>query len=129
MSSEESDAEGGLSISVPYYRRRIITQMMSDLDRDSEVMINNHLQELRKNARPRPKHIRRRTGKKSNQTVKQKLPASLYHRRFLVQLSDPAKEALQMPTTDLPHFNQWALAIQENSDSEGDEGEQTRMQS
>ncbi|KAE9385987.1 hypothetical protein BT96DRAFT_785939, partial [Gymnopus androsaceus JB14] len=32
MSSEESDAEGGLIVTVPYYRRRIVTQMMRDLD-------------------------------------------------------------------------------------------------
>ncbi|KAE9390794.1 hypothetical protein BT96DRAFT_1001931 [Gymnopus androsaceus JB14] len=115
-SSEESDAEGGLI-------------MMRDLNRDSEAVLDSHYCELRKNARPRPKHIHCRTGKKSKQTVKKKLPVSLYHRRFLAQLSDPAKEALQIPTIDLPHFNQWALAIQENSDSEGDdEGEQMQMQ-
>jgi hypothetical protein len=38
-----------------------------------------------------------------------------------MQLSDPVRERLQIPTTDLHHFNQWALAIQENSDEEGNE--------
>ncbi|KAE9384314.1 hypothetical protein BT96DRAFT_787501, partial [Gymnopus androsaceus JB14] len=32
MSSEESDNEGGLIVTIPYYRRRIVSQMMSDLD-------------------------------------------------------------------------------------------------
>ena len=105
-----------------------MTQMMSDLDRDSEEVLDSYYRELRKNAKPRPKHVRRRTGNKSNRTIKKKLPASLYHRRFLAQLSDPVKEALQIPTTDLPQFNQWALAIQENSDSEGDDEEHMQMQ-
>ncbi|KAF5344944.1 hypothetical protein D9757_009292 [Collybiopsis confluens] len=42
MSSEESDNEGGLSITIPHYRRRIISQMMSDLDKDSRELIDMH---------------------------------------------------------------------------------------
>ncbi|KAJ3742533.1 hypothetical protein DFH05DRAFT_1381195, partial [Lentinula detonsa] len=32
MSSEESDNEGGFRVTIPHYRRRIVSQMMSDLD-------------------------------------------------------------------------------------------------
>lgn len=127
MSSEESDNEGGLIVTIPYYRRRIVSQMMSDLDRDSKTVLEDHDRSLRKN-RPRPKFLRRRTGRKSNRTVKKGLPASLYHRRFLSQLSDPAREGLEIPPMDLPNFEQWALTMQANSDSESDEdGEQMRM--
>lgn len=82
--------------------------MMSDLDRDSKTALEYHDHTLRKNNRPHPKFIRHRTEQKSNQTVKKGLPASLYHRHFLSQLSDPVREGLEIPPMDLPNFNQWA---------------------
>ena len=94
---------------------------MSDLDRDYKTVLEDHDCSLRKNNRLRPKFLCCRTGQRSNQTVKKGLPASLYHCHFLLQLSDPAREGLEIPPMDLPNFVQWALTKQANSDSESNE--------
>ena len=53
--------------------------------------------------------------------VKKGLPSCLYHCRFLNKLPEPVKERLKIPKTGLPNFEQWAIAVQANSDSEMDE--------
>jgi len=120
------DNEGGFIVTIPHYRRRIISQMMSDLDRDSKTALESHDRSLRKNNRPHPKFLRRRTEQKSSRTVKKGLPSSLYHHRFLSQLSDPVREGLEILPTELPNFDQWALTMQADSDSGSEDGEQMR---
>ncbi|KAE9383581.1 hypothetical protein BT96DRAFT_951204 [Gymnopus androsaceus JB14] len=84
-------------------------QVLDSLDHegmDSKTVLEDHNHILRKNNRPCPKFLHRRTGQKSNQTVKKGLPASLYHCHFLSQLSDPDREGLEIPPMDLPNSEQ-----------------------
>ncbi|KAJ3831197.1 hypothetical protein F5878DRAFT_549828 [Lentinula raphanica] len=118
QSSEESGPEDALLVTVPHYRRRIITPMMVDLDQRAK---ENQSRLLGKKALPRPKHVRVRSEQRSTRTVKKGLPRSLYHRRYLEQLPPALSGQLLIDSKEITGFEQWALAGQPNSDTELDD--------
>ncbi|KAJ3825931.1 hypothetical protein F5880DRAFT_1477298 [Lentinula raphanica] len=120
QSSEESGPEDALLVTVPHYRRRIITPMMVDLDQRAKEMSKNQSRLLGRKALPRPKHVRVRSEQRSTRTVKKGLPRSLYHRRYLEQLPPALREELLIDPKEITGFEQWALAGQPDSDSELD---------
>ncbi|KAJ3717352.1 hypothetical protein C8R42DRAFT_724254 [Lentinula raphanica] len=120
QSSEESGEEDTFLVTVPHYRRRIITSMMSDLDKHAKDLSKEQWL-VSKRAMPRPKHIRERSNKISTRTTKKGLPRSLYHRQFLQQLPPSLLERLHVDSKETPNFEQWALAVQADSDSDSDE--------
>ncbi|KAJ3816453.1 hypothetical protein F5880DRAFT_1512650, partial [Lentinula raphanica] len=112
QSSEESGPEDALLVTIPHYRRQIVTEMMVDLDRRAKDMSKHQSRLLGRKSLPRPKHARVRSQQRSTRTVKKGLPCSLYHRRYLQQLSPPLREQLQIDSKEITGFEQWALAGQ-----------------
>ncbi|KAJ3765169.1 hypothetical protein FB446DRAFT_655613 [Lentinula raphanica] len=119
QSSEESGEEDTFLVTVPHYRRRIITRMMTDLDKRAKDM-SKEQRLVNKRARPRPKHIRERSNKISTRTTKKGLPRSFYHRRYLRQLPPSLLGQLHIDKRETPNFEQWALTGQADSDSDSD---------
>lgn len=126
QSSEDTDNEdGGLVITQPYYRRRLITEMLEDLDQNIKELERRQKAASGKRNLPRPSHPRRRTKVKSKRTVFHGLPRSCYHRRAISDLAPHVIDSLEINKKEIQNFDQWALAEDPNSDtdtsmSEGD---------
>ncbi|KAJ3766234.1 hypothetical protein FB446DRAFT_654110, partial [Lentinula raphanica] len=120
QSSEESGDEDTFLVTVPHYRRRIITRMMTDLDKRAKDL-SKEQRLVNKRAMPRPKHIRERTNKISTRTTKKGLPRSLYHRQYIRQLPPSLLDQLHIDSKEIPNFEQWALVGQADSDSDSDD--------
>ncbi|KAJ3990821.1 hypothetical protein F5050DRAFT_1582405 [Lentinula boryana] len=120
-SEEESDSEPGvLKVTVPHYRRRVITEMMKDLDLRVKEVTDSMARQSGKRILPRPTHTRRRIERKSEWTIRKGLPRSLYHHRFLARLPVAVLEDLKINNKEITGFDQWALAMQDDSDSDED---------
>ncbi|KAJ3990778.1 hypothetical protein F5050DRAFT_1906062 [Lentinula boryana] len=120
-SEEESDSEPGvLKVTVPHYRRRVITEMMKDLDLRIKEVTDSMAQQSGKRILPQPTHTRRRIERKSERTIRKGLPRSLYHHRFPARLPVAVLEDLKINNKEITGFDQWALAMQDDSDSDED---------
>ncbi|KAJ3734088.1 hypothetical protein DFJ43DRAFT_1152799 [Lentinula guzmanii] len=120
-SEEESDSEPGvLKVTVPHYQRRVVTEMMKDLDLRVKEVTDSVARQSGKRILPRPTHIRQRIERKSERTVRKGLPRSLYHHRFLARLPVAVLEDLKIDNQEITGFDQWALAMQADSDSDED---------
>lgn len=119
QSSEDTDQEnGGLVITQPYYRRRLITEMLEDLDRNIKELERRQGAAAGKRDLPRPSHPRRRVGTKSKRTVFHGLPSSCYHRRAIARLAPHVVESLEINKKEIQNFDQWAIAEDSNSDTD-----------
>lgn len=93
QSSEDTDDESPdqpapLNVTVPEYRRRIISRLMGELDRKiKDVTLRRSRQAGTHRSQLRPTRIRCRSNVISGNTVKHSLPRSYYHSRYLESLT------------------------------------------
>jgi hypothetical protein len=98
QSSEDTDPEADpvpnqttpLCVTIPYFRRRIISELMEELDTAIDQLHVDLARRTGKQIIPKFHCSRRRTNNISDRTVKHSLPRSLYHRRFLKRLTPSA---------------------------------------
>lgn len=125
QSSEDSDSEhdpnsnqpAALLVSIPHSRRRIISQLLYDLDNDIDRHRSQSLRSRGKRIIPKPTRIRKRTDNISYRTVKHGLPRALYHRRYLAGLVPSALVAVKPQEIQIPRFT--LMADAHESDSSG----------
>lgn len=124
QSSEDTDAEDDpipnqpprLLVKVPYFRRRVISEYMEQLDSAIDTLRIQEARQAGKRVVSRPSRIRRRTTSTSTRTVKRNLPKSCYHRRYLQSLIPSALAIVRPCDEPIPLFSDWADRM--NSDSE-----------
>lgn len=120
QSTDESDSDGqGLHTTIPSYRRRIITPIFVDLDQQIKTVTQTELQQQGWSTR-RSNVIRRRTDIRSNRTVVRSLPCSFYHSPYLTGLGVTALGSLEIDSSEIANFNEWATLAMPNSDTEAD---------
>lgn len=127
QSSEDTDSENNLHptqpaallIKVPHFRRRIIGELMEDLDRAVEQLRISQRRQSGIRAVPRPSRIRIRCGQVSYRTVQYRLPRPLYHRTYLRNLTKSMLNKVKPKDVVVHHFAE--LADQVDSDSMMDE--------
>ncbi|KAL0057425.1 hypothetical protein AAF712_015931 [Marasmius tenuissimus] len=114
QSSEDTDRDDvdlPRIITVPRFRRRIVSNLMGDLD--SEMKKRNQQANTAVHAR----RIRRRSEKVTDrppEAVLCSLPECCYHRRYLRHLDSLAKEELGAKDSDIPYLT----GLYQDSDSE-----------
>ncbi|KIK53078.1 hypothetical protein GYMLUDRAFT_1027024 [Collybiopsis luxurians FD-317 M1] len=94
--------------------------MMKDLDLRIKEITDSVAQQSGKKILPRPSHNCQRVQTTSERTVRKGLPRSLYHRCFLGTLHVAALEDLKINDKEITGFDQWALAMQADSDTDAD---------
>ncbi|KAK7029001.1 hypothetical protein VNI00_014711 [Paramarasmius palmivorus] len=117
QSSDETDEghrDRPLVSSIPYYRRRIVSELLSELDTESRNL-QRKINLAKGKRRMNPLRPRGRGTEKSTRTLARRLPEACYHRRFLRALDTIEKEGLAIRDSDLPFLNQMS---QNNSDTE-----------
>lgn len=124
QSSEASDSEAETSpnqpspllIKVPFFRRRVISEYMEQLDTAIDTLRLQEARQAGKRVIPRPTRIRKRTTATSDRTVRHGLPKSCYHRRYLRTLVPSALAIVQPRDEPIPVFSEWADRV--DSDTE-----------
>lgn len=124
QSSENTDSEDeaipnqppSLLVKVPYFRRRVISEYMEQLDNAIDTLRVQEARQAGKRFVSRPSRIRKRITSASRRTVKHNLPKSCYHRRYLKTLIPSALAIVQPRDETIPLFSDWADRM--NSDTE-----------
>ncbi|KAJ3985766.1 hypothetical protein F5890DRAFT_1408768 [Lentinula detonsa] len=121
QSTDETDTDGqGLHSTVPHYRRRFATTMLTGLDNSIVKLTQEECEKKGKRYSRPPALIRRRTDRQGIRTLVQHLPRSLYHQRFLNGLCPAALNALEIDPVEIPQWNEWASLAMPISDTEPD---------
>jgi len=104
----ESNESPALCTTIPKCRRRIISDLMEDLDQAINEHIRKQSRHLGKRYVPKPSRVRHRTRRISDRTVKRSLPRSCYHRRFLAGLAPNELAMISPRDEEIPIFSQYA---------------------
>ncbi|THV01936.1 hypothetical protein K435DRAFT_654378, partial [Dendrothele bispora CBS 962.96] len=122
-SEADSETDGPLALftTVPRYRRRILTPLFGELDKQIKASKKKQERILGKRPKNHPARVRVKTQAKNagHGKVPDNLPESCYHRQFLKGLDPVSLDEIKPVNTEVPIFDQWA-ATQENSDSDSD---------
>ncbi|KAK7029031.1 hypothetical protein VNI00_014741 [Paramarasmius palmivorus] len=113
------DTPAQLLITVPHYRRRIISDLFDDLDASHKDFVVKEARKAGTRYMPKPTRLRVRTGVKSERTVARHLPGGLYHRNFLKRLTPREREAVAVKEGEVPFFDRW-MANRVDADSDSD---------
>lgn len=117
----ESDENESLVTYVPFYRRRIVGQILCEVDQETAALKLRTTQSKGKQRRVHSGRIHRRSNQRSHHSVVRNLPAALYHRRYLSSLTPYDKELLRLKKDfSLPMLEKNGL-FDQDSDSEMDE--------
>lgn len=127
QSSEESDYDCDrrprqavpLKVKKPYFRRRIVGELMEDVDVAIDKLHESTTRAAGKRYTPRVARIRIRSEVKSERTVKHGLPKALYHRRYLQRLNPNALAQVKPTEDQIPHLAQFVDGVE--SDTSMDE--------
>ncbi|KAK7024257.1 hypothetical protein VNI00_016474 [Paramarasmius palmivorus] len=126
QSSDETDNENPdrpMVSSIPYYRRRIVSELLSELDgewRRRQIQLARTSRK-RVTTTLRPRH---RGTKKSTRTLVRRLPQACYHRRFLRSLDVFERDVLDIQDLELPLLDR---AAQHGSDTEPESAMETEV--
>jgi hypothetical protein len=123
QSSEDTDYECNclphqsppLKVTQPHYRRRIIGEMMEDLDTAIDKLRKDTARASGKRYVPRRARVRIRTQVKSERTVKHGLPRALYHRRYLQGLNPNSLAQVKPSNEEITYFAQHTLGMESDS--------------
>ncbi|KAK1233797.1 hypothetical protein PQX77_003024 [Marasmius sp. AFHP31] len=123
QSSEDTDRDDvdlPRIVTVPRYRRRIVSNLMGDLDSEMKKRAQ------KANTAVHARRIRRRSEKVSDrppEAVPRNLPECCYHRRYLRHLDPLAKEELGAKKSDIPYLNGLTQDSDSEKESTGSSGE------
>lgn len=123
QSSEESDYECArplrqalpLKVKKPHFRRRVVGELMEDLDVAIDKLRESTTRAAGKRYTPRVARIRVRSEVKSERTVKYGLPKALYHRRYLQRLNPNALALVKPTEAQIPHLAQFVDGVESDS--------------
>ncbi|KAJ3799093.1 hypothetical protein GGU11DRAFT_532749 [Lentinula aff. detonsa] len=124
QSSEDTDRDDDelpLVTTVPYYRRRIVGELLQEVDREAARLQWKAATLKGKHAVVRAGKIHRRSTIQSHRSVARKLPEALYHRGYLQSLTPYEKELLQInKEISMPMFEVDMFRQESNSEMEQD---------
>ena len=123
QSSEESNYECDrllhqavpLKVKKPYYHRRVVGELMEDVDDAIEMLREKTVRASGKRYTRGLARIRLRSEEKSVRTVKHGLPKALYHRRYLQGLNPNALAHVKPTEDQIPHFAQFEDGVESDS--------------
>ncbi|THU81463.1 hypothetical protein K435DRAFT_693520, partial [Dendrothele bispora CBS 962.96] len=118
-SEADSETDGPLALhtTVPHYRRRVLTPLFEQLDKQIKASKKKQQRTLGRRPKNHPARVRIKTGVISSRKIPNNLPTSCYHRKCLEGLDPVSLDEVRPVNTEIPIFDQWVTA-QGNSDSE-----------
>ena len=126
QSSEESDEESiehQLNVHIPYFRRRILSSVFNELDKNIDKLQAQKAKQTGVRFQPRPSIRCIRTKIRSDRTVVKGLPRSFYHRQYIWHLTPAALQSLEInggQATESQSLDPWAKTLQTDSDTDGE---------
>ena len=103
------------NVTVPYFRRRAIGEIMEELDNTIDHVRQKQAGEIGKWFEPKNRRLRKRVDTRSYRSIKKGLPRSMYHRKFLEGLTP--NQLVQVDPRNEPFLQFSRHADQAESDS------------